>query len=361
MLSALARGLRGGLAPSTALRAASAARGGALAGACAPAPAALLAAATRSVISVPASRRAVLSVTPGTLPVADIKTYKPVTPSLRHRRVVDKSHLWPGRPIKHLTSRIAGHGQAGRNHTGQITVRGRKAPLHRRFYRHVDFHRRRTDPCVIVRFEYDPNRSAFIALVQYESDGELSYILAAEGAPVGATLRSGPEAPIAPGNALPLSLIPDGLELHNIELHAGRGGAMVRSAGNAAKLISKDERHALLKLPSGEIRKVPKRCMATIGAVCNEQWRNRQLGKAGASFWIGRRPKVRGVAMNPRDHPMGGGNGKSSGGRPSSSPWGWYTKGIRTRRKGQPSSKLIVKRRNADKLNLSVHGAGKSW
>ncbi len=312
---------------------------------------------------VPKSKRWELSTAPGNLPMGDIIGYTPVTPSLRHRRIVDKSHLWPGKSVPSLTHRIKSH--AGRNNSGTITTRGRRAPKHRRLYRVIDFRRRRTDPAVVQRFEYDPNRSAFIALIKYESDGELSYILAPRDLAVGHTIRCGDDAAYAPGNAMPLSRIPDGTEVHNVELHRGRGGVLVRSAGTCATLQSKDEVFATLKMPSGELRKVRASCSATIGALSNDQWRNVVLGKAGASNWVGRGPKVRGVAMNPVDHPMGGGEGKSSGGRVSCSPWGWYTKGLRTRRMGkfsvQKSSKLIIRRRNAEKLGLPTKNAGKTW
>ena len=306
--------------------------------------------------NVPRRKRFELSTTEGTLPLAAIKSYTPVTPGLRHRLVIDKSHMWPGRPESKLTKRIQQH--AGRNHHGVITVRGRCAPKHRRLYREIDFKRRRTDPAIVQRFEYDPNRSAFIALIKYQSDGDLSYILAPRDLAVGATVATGDEAAFAPGNAMALGSIPDGAEVHNVELHPGRGGALVRSAGSAARLMSKDDKYATLKLPSAEIRKVPLKCMATIGVVSNDQWRNRCLGKAGASAWVGRRPKTRGVAMNPVDHPMGGGEGKSSGGRVSSSPWGWYTKGLRTRNRKQFSSKLIMRRRNHEKLGLASVNTG---
>jgi len=312
---------------------------------------------TRSLVSqnVPKSKRFELSVAPGTTPHAALKSYKPTSPGRRHRVIIDKSHLWPGRPMKSLTARIKSH--AGRNHYGRITIRGRTAPKHRRLYRSVDFHRRRTDPAIVQRFEYDPNRTAFIALIRYESDGAYSYILAPRDLTVGSRVVCGAEAAFAPGNAMPIGTIPEGAELHNIELQPGCGGAMVRSAGTSARLLSKDKTYALLKLPSGEFRKVPKECMATIGELSNDQWRNVNLGKAGASRWVGRRPKVRGVAMNAVD-PMGGGEGKASGGRPSASPWGWYTKGLRTRNRKQFSSKLITRRRNHEKLGLATVNTG---
>jgi len=227
-------------------------------------------------------------------------------------------------------------------------------------YRKIDFHRTRTDPAVVKRFEYDPNRSAFIALVEYESDKTLSYILAPQGLKVGDVVQAGEEASVAPGNALPLASIPDGTTVHNIELIRGRGGKLVRAAGTFAKLQSKDGGYVVLKLSSDEIRKVKSNCLASIGQVSNPNHHNRVLGKAGASRWIGRRPKVRGVAMNAVDHPMGGGEGKSSGGGVSRSPWGWFTKGIRTRKPMQPSSKLILQRRNHLKLKLSPINRG-SW
>ena len=328
----------------------------------------LLRHATRGIISLPKSKRKVLSVTPGTLPTAELKSYNPVTPSLRTRVVVDKSHLWPGRPVKSLTSRIAGLHLGGRNNRGRITVRHRKGRKHRLKYRHVDFVRSRTDPAVVVRFEYDPNRSAFIALIRYEEDENLSYIIAPSTLAVGDTVQAGDDAPHAPGNAMRLALIPDGAEVHNVELYPGSGAELARSAGNFAKLISKEEKYAILKLPSGEIRRLPVNGMATIGAVSNDQWRNRVLGKAGASFWEGRRSRVRGTAMNPIDHPHGGGNGRTSGGKSRRSPWGWFTKGPRTRnvkggtrRDNGFSSKLIIKRRNADKLKLSTTNSRGSW
>jgi len=295
----------------------------------------------------------------GATPDAGLRKYKPTHNGLRHRVIVDTRGLWPGRPVKALTERLTMH--AGRSSiTGHITVRGRCAPKHRRMYRVIDFKRTREDPAVVKRFEYDPNRSSFIALIEYESDGAAAYILAPQGLKVGDTVQSGEEVPFAPGNAMPLSVIPDGTLVHNVELVRGRGGKMVRSAGTAAKLQSKEAKYAILKMSSNELRKVKIDCLATIGQVSNPNHRKVVLGKAGASRWIGRRPKVRGVAMNAVDHPMGGGEGRSSGGGVSRSPWGWYTKGIRTRKPMQPSSKLIIRRRNHDKLGLSNINRG-SW
>jgi len=295
----------------------------------------------------------------GARPDAPLKGYKPKTPSLRHRVVVDKRGLWPGGPVESLISRV--NCKAGRGPGGWITIRGRCAPKHRRMYRRIDFKRWREDPAVVQRFEYDPNRSAFIALIQYQSDNALSYILAPHSLRVGDVVQCGEEAPFSPGNALPLSVIPDGTLVHNIELYPKRGGALIRAAGSSAKLISKEPNYAVLRMQSGELRRILIGCKATIGEVSNPNHQHRVLGKAGASRWIGRRPKVRGVAMNAVDHPMGGGEGKSSGrGSGSYSPWGWYTKGIRTRKTGQHSSKLIIKRRNAEKLGLATVNRG-SW
>jgi len=269
---------------------------------------------------------------------------------------VNKKDLYKGDPEPKLTVKIQSH--AGRNNQGRITVRGRQAPYHRRKYRLIDYTRRRGDPALIERFEYDPNRSSFIALIRYPLDGQLSYILSPQGVAEGDTLQAGEEAPLTPGNAMPLERIPDGFSVHNIELLEGKGGKMCRAAGTAATIMSKEGPYVQLKMQSGEVRKVRKGCYATIGTLSNPNHKLTVKGKAGANRWIGRRPKVRGVAMNACDHPMGGGEGRSSGGRPSSSPWGWYTKGLRTRNRKQFSSKLIVKRRNHEKLQLSVINTG---
>ena len=284
-------------------------------------------------------------------PPGGLKSFKPTSPGIRHRVIINKKGLWPGRSVPKLTKRL--RQWSGRSSvTGRITIRGRETRSHKRKYRIIDFHRKRTDAAVVDRFEYDPNRSAWIALLRYQEDDALAYILAPQDLNVGDTVRCGEGAPFSPGNAMPLQFMPDGTIVHNIEIRPGWGGKMMRAAGTSAKLQSKDEKYALLKLQSGEIRKVLLTCTATIGEVSNPNWQHRVLGKAGASRWIGRRPKVRGVAMNAVDHPMGGGEGKSSGGRPSVSPWGWYTKGLRTRNKKQHSSKLIMRRRNHEKLGL---------
>lgn len=283
----------------------------------------------------------------------ELKSYKPTSPGRRFRIIVEKGGLWKGRPEASLISRLRGAHLGGRNNTGRITVRRREGRKHRMQYRIIDFKRTRHERANVERLEYDPHRSAFIALIRYD-DGTPSYIIAPKDLSVGDVVESGDGAPFAPGNAMTLRCMPEGMQVHNVELIPGAGGKMARAAGNAAKLQSKDGKYALLKLQSGEIRKVLLDCRATVGVVSNENHQNRQLGKAGASRWEGKRPSVRGVAMNAVDHPMGGGEGRSSGGRPSSSPWGWYTKGLRTRNKKKSSSKLIVRRRNHDKLNLSL-------
>jgi len=292
----------------------------------------------------------------------ELKKYKPTSPGRRHRVVINKQGLWRGGPVRSLTFPIRGQKLGGRNNTGQITVWHRKARKHRKFYRIVDFRRKRTDPAVVKRLEYDPNRSAFIALIKYESDGELSYIIAPEGLEVGHTVQSGEGAPFQPGNHFPLGIIPEGSRVHNVELVHNRGGKIVRAAGCSALIQSRDDKYVVLKLQSGELRKFDKRCKATFGIVGNPNHQFRILGKAGAANWIGRRPTTRGVAMNPVDHPMGGGEGKSSGGQRSlKSPWG-MKKGTRTRKLGKFSARLIIRRRNHDKLRLSPHNArGKSW
>jgi large subunit ribosomal protein L2 len=231
----------------------------------------------------------------------------------------------------------------GRNTLGRITVRHRGGG-HKRKYRLIDFKRDKTGiPARVATIEYDPNRSARIALLHYV-DGEKRYILAPLNLRVNDIIESGPKADIKPGNALPLQNIPLGTYIHNIELRAGKGGQIVRSAGTYAQLMAKEDRYALIKLPSGEVRMVLLNCQATIGQLGNVQHENISLGKAGRKRWLGKRPRVRGVAMNPVDHPMGGGEGRSSGGRHPCSPWGVPTKGFKTRKKGK-SDRLIVKKR----------------
>lgn len=233
----------------------------------------------------------------------------------------------------------------GRNNTGRITSRHRGGG-HKRMYRIIDFKRDKTGmDAKVIAIEYDPNRSARIALLQYP-DGEKRYIIAPEGVKVGEKLRSGPDAEIKTGNALPLANIPAGTFVHNVELRPGKGAQLARSAGASVQLMAKEGKYAQLRLPSGEVRNVPLACMATIGAVSNAEHENISLGKAGRSRWLGIRPQSRGVVQNPVDHPHGGGEGKSPQGNPHPvSPWGWHTKGKKTRRRKNPSNKYIVKRR----------------
>jgi len=270
-----------------------------------------------------------------------IKKFKPVTPSLRYKTVTDFSVLTKKEPEKSLLVPIKKSG--GRNNTGRITMR-RMGGGHKRMYRIIDFTRDKIGiPAKVASIEYDPNRSAFISLLHY-ADGEKRYIIAPHGIKVGDTVVSGPDAEIHVGNALPLEKIPTGIFVHNIELVRGKGGQMARSAGSYAQLMAKEGDYVLLRLPSGEVRMVRKECYATVGQVSNIDHENVTLGKAGRSRWLGRRPKVRGVAMNPIDHPLGGGEGKSSGGRHPVTPWGKPTKGYKTRRR-KPSDKYIVHRR----------------
>ena len=271
-----------------------------------------------------------------------IKRYKPTTPGRRGMTVTDYSGLSKVAPEKSLLEPVKKH--SGRNNTGRITVR-HQGGGNRRKYRVIDFKREKLDmPATVLTLEYDPNRSAHIALVQYE-DGEKRYILAPVGLKVGDTVVSGPNADIKPGNALPLANIPVGTVIHNVELYPGKGAQLARAAGNMAQLMAKEGKYALLRLPSGEVRKVLASCVATVGQVGNIQHENISLGKAGRNRWLGRRPQVRGVAMNPIDHPLGGGEGRSSGGRHPVSPWGMPAKGFKTRDKNKASSRLIIKRR----------------
>jgi large subunit ribosomal protein L2 len=271
-----------------------------------------------------------------------LKNFKPTTPSQRGLVLVDRSELWSGKPVKALTTGLTGKG--GRNNTGRITMR-RRGGGHKRRYRIVDFRRGKTGmPAVVERLEYDPNRSAFIALIKYQ-DGELSYILAPQRLAAGDTVISGEREDIKPGNCMPMESIPLGTIIHNIEMKPGRGGQIARAGGTYAQLIGKDAGFAQLRLNSGETRMVPARCLATIGPVSNQDNKNANIGKAGRNRWLGHRPSVRGVAMNPVDHPHGGGEGRSSGGRHPVSPWGVPTKGKRTRGK-KHSDKYIMRRRN---------------
>jgi len=270
-----------------------------------------------------------------------VKKVKPTSPGRRFQAYSEFEEITTVFPEKSLLRVIKKSG--GRNANGRITVRHRGGG-HRRHYRIIDFKRDKTGiPAKVATIEYDPNRSARIALLNYV-DGEKRYILAPINLKVGDTVESGPDADIKPGNTLPLSNIPLGTHIHNIELRYGKGGQIVRSAGTFAQLMAKEDRYALVKLPSSEVRMVLLTCKATIGRLGNVIHENISLGKAGRKRWLGRRPKVRGVAMNPVDHPMGGGEGRSSGGRHPCSPWGIPSKGYKTRNK-RKSSRYIIKKR----------------
>ena len=274
-----------------------------------------------------------------------LKSYKPTTPGQRQLVIVDRSDLWKGKPEKSLTEGL--RSQGGRNSTGRVTVRFRGGG-HKRRYRIIDFKRNKFDVAATVeRLEYDPNRSAFIALVRYE-DGELAYILAPQRLGAGDQVVTVQRVDIKPGNALPLKNIPVGTVVHNVELKPGKGGQLARSAGTYVQLVGKDQGYAQLRLSSGELRMVRGECMATIGAVSNPDQQNISLGKAGRKRWLGRRPHVRGVAMNPIDHPHGGGEGRTSGGRHPVTPWGKPTKGKKTRN-NKKTDTLIMRRRQQTK------------
>jgi large subunit ribosomal protein L2 len=271
-----------------------------------------------------------------------LKKYKPNTPAMRGLVLVDKSELWKGRPVKKLTEGVTKSG--GRNNNGRITSR-RRGGGHKRLYRIIDFKRTKFDVSAVVeRIEYDPNRSAFIALLKYD-DGEQAYILAPQRLQEGDRVIAANRADIKPGNAMPMENMPVGTIIHNVEMKPGRGGQMARAAGTYVQLIGKDSGYAQLRLTSGELRMVPAKCMATVGAVSNSDNKNQNMSKAGRSRWLGKRPKVRGVAMNPVDHPHGGGEGRTSGGRHPVSPWGTPAKGYKTR-SNKRTDHLIVRRRN---------------
>jgi len=270
-----------------------------------------------------------------------LKHYNPRTPSLRQLVTVDRSELWKGSPVKKLTRGLTKSG--GRNNYGRITMWHRGGG-HKRTYRMIDFKRRNFDAQgTVERLEYDPNRTAFIALITYE-DGQQSYILAPQRLAAGDKVVAGDRADIKPGNAMPLRSIPVGTIIHNVELKAGKGGQLARAAGTYVQLVGRDGGYALLRLTSGEVRMVRSECMATIGAVSNPDQKNINLGKAGRKRWLGKRPVVRGVVMNPVDHPHGGGEGRTSGGRHPVTPWGKPTKGKRTR-SNKKTDRLIVRRR----------------
>ena len=274
-----------------------------------------------------------------------LKKYNPTTPGQRGLILVDRSALHKGKPVKTLTEGLTKSG--GRNNAGRITAR-RRGGGHKRSYRIVDFKRRKWDMAATVeRLEYDPNRTAFIALIKYE-DGELAYIIAPQRLGVGDKVIAGEKVDVKPGCAMPLRSIPIGSIIHNIEMKPGKGGQIARSAGAFAQIVGRDQTYAIIRLGSGEQRLIHGDCMATIGAVSNPDQGNIKLAKAGRNRWMGKRPSVRGVAMNPVDHPHGGGEGKTSGGRHPVTPWGKSTKGKRTR-SNKSSDKYILRSRHMKK------------
>jgi large subunit ribosomal protein L2 len=275
-----------------------------------------------------------------------IRRYKPTSPGRRFMSVSSFDEITSSEPEKTLTEKLTKKG--GRNNKGRITTR-HQGGGHKRRYRVIDFKRRKDGvPAKVAAIEYDPNRSARIALLHY-ADGAKAYILAPAGLRVGSHVESGPQADIKAGNALPLESIPTGTLVHNVELKPGKGGQLARSAGAGIQLVAKDEGYGILRMPSGEMRRVPLSCRATVGQVGNVDHSNITVGKAGRSRWLGKRPAVRGSAMNPVDHPHGGGEGKSKGGRHPVTPWGVPTLGKRTRRKHKESDKLIVRARRRGK------------
>ncbi|MGC6511247.1 MAG: 50S ribosomal protein L2 [Parvibaculales bacterium] len=274
-----------------------------------------------------------------------LKTYKPTTPGQRGLIQVDRSALHKGKPVKQLTEGLTKSG--GRNNAGRITAR-RRGGGHKRTYRIVDFKRNKFDVAATVeRLEYDPNRTAFIALIKYD-DGELAYILAPQRLAPGDKVIAGDKVDVKPGNAMPLRSVPIGTIIHNLEMKPGKGGQIARSAGSFAQLVGRDGAYAIIRLGSGEQRLIHGDCMASVGAVSNPDQSNIKLAKAGRKRWLGKRPSVRGVAMNPVDHPHGGGEGKTSGGRHPVTPWGKPTKGKRTR-SNKASDKYILRSRHMKK------------
>ena len=270
-----------------------------------------------------------------------LKIFKSYTKSTRGTVLVDRKNLWKGKSLKSLT--IGKHSTGGRNNLGRITSRSKGAG-HKQKYREIDFYRKKDNlKAKIERIEYDPNRSAHVALIKYE-DGLMSYILAPNKIKIGDEVVSGKNKEIEIGNCMPLSDIPTGTDIHNIELYPNGGGKLARSAGSSAQISGKDENYCIIKLGSGEIRKIINTARATIGSVSNTDHQNIKIGKAGRNRWKGRRPSVRGVAMNPVDHPHGGGEGKTSGGRSPVSPWGQSAKGLKTR-KNKATNKYIISRR----------------
>lgn len=276
-----------------------------------------------------------------------LKAFKPVTPSLRQLVIVDRKGLYSGKPLKKLTEGKSSSG--GRNNNGRITVRFRGGG-HKRVYRLVDFKRRGFlgQSAVVERLEYDPNRTAYIALIKYES-GEQAYILAPQRLAVGDQVVAGEQVDIKPGNAMPLGNIPVGTIVHNVELKIGRGGAIARSAGAYAQIVGRDQGYVAIRLSSGEQRLVHGQCFATVGAVSNPDHMNTSVGKAGRNRWLGKRPHNRGVAMNPIDHPHGGGEGRTSGGRHPVTPWGKPTKGRKTRSNKRTDTFIVSSRHDRKK------------
>ena len=271
-----------------------------------------------------------------------LKTYNPTTPGQRQLVMVDRSALYKGKPVKALTEGKISNG--GRNNTGRITVRFRGGG-HKKAYRLVDFKRNKIDvPATVERLEYDPNRTAFIALIKYQ-DGEQAYILAPQRLAVGDTVVAGNYVDVKPGNVMPLGNMPVGTIVHNIEMKIGKGGQIARSAGTYAQIVGRDQDYVILRLNSGEQRLVHGRCRGTIGAVSNPDHMNISIGKAGRTRWLGWRPHNRGVVMNPIDHPHGGGEGRTSGGRHPVTPWGKGTKGTKTRRNKKTDGMILRRRR----------------
>ncbi|MFD0917847.1 50S ribosomal protein L2 [Pseudahrensia aquimaris] len=274
-----------------------------------------------------------------------LKKFNPITPGTRQLVIVDRSGLWKGKPVKQLTEGLTKSG--GRNNAGRVTTRGIGGG-HKRSYRMIDFKRRKFDvEGTVERLEYDPNRTAFIALIKY-ADGEQAYILAPQRIQAGDKIIAAASADVKPGNAMPLSAVPVGTIIHNVEMKPGKGGQIARSAGTYAQLVGRDGDYAILRLNSGEQRLIHGTCMATVGAVSNPDNSNTNMGKAGRNRWYGNRPKVRGVAMNPIDHPHGGGEGRTSGGRHPVTPWGKPTKGKRTR-SNKTTDKFIMRSRHQRK------------
>ena len=275
-----------------------------------------------------------------------LKNFKPITPSLRQLVIVDRSALYKGKPVKALTEGKLGNG--GRNNTGRITVRFRGGG-HKKSYRMVDFKRNKVDvPAVVERLEYDPNRTAFIALIKYQ-DGEQAYILAPQRLAAGDTVVAGNYVDVKPGNVMPLGNMPVGTIIHNIEMKIGKGGQIARSAGTYAQIVGRDQDYVILRLNSGEQRLVHGRCRGTIGAVSNPDHMNISIGKAGRTRWLGWRPHNRGVVMNPIDHPHGGGEGRTSGGRHPVTPWGKPTKGKKTRSNKSTNRFILLSRHKRKK------------